>query len=239
VEIWWKLHRWTRSHQLPIRPPIHYGAYLDSFCHFVDEIVSIGPLWRRLDIFTCSAHSILTPIFESQYLENLRSDPRHFFTNYTRWLLYLHFHHRVDQSLTGGLENAIFYEVRHIWHPRTKSVGVRIPGTPNTFEGLLVWQANTERYPCVRKFGRTVDHSGTYVWQSVTPQNFRTPVSQKLLYRFSPKFHRREYPRVLSIEMVNSISEDCKKLHKCSTDCIWKSLQPSRSFKVTTVAAIL
>ena len=44
VEIWRKPRRWTRSHRLPIRLCIHYGVYLDSFCQFVDDIVSIGPL---------------------------------------------------------------------------------------------------------------------------------------------------------------------------------------------------
>jgi len=33
VEIWRKPEKWNRRRWFPIRPPIHYGVYLDSFWH--------------------------------------------------------------------------------------------------------------------------------------------------------------------------------------------------------------
>jgi len=71
VEIWRKPHTWTRSHRLPIRLCIHYGVYLDSFCHFVDDIVSIGPLWRRRDLENFTRFRIFFN-FQSQFAQNLR-----------------------------------------------------------------------------------------------------------------------------------------------------------------------
>ena len=43
-----------------IRLCIHYGVYLDSFCHFVDDIVGTGPLRRRVDLrkFSPVSHTV-------------------------------------------------------------------------------------------------------------------------------------------------------------------------------------
>ena len=42
VEIWRKPREWTFWPRLPIRPPIHYGVYLDSLCPFTDVAFNIN-----------------------------------------------------------------------------------------------------------------------------------------------------------------------------------------------------
>ena len=43
---------WLFRPPLPIRPPIHYGAYLDSLCPFTYETFYIMPLYRLSDFAT-------------------------------------------------------------------------------------------------------------------------------------------------------------------------------------------
>jgi len=59
-EIWRKPREWTFWPPLPIRPPIHYGVYLDSVWPFVDETFNITPLYRRSD-FAIFAHKLKPP----------------------------------------------------------------------------------------------------------------------------------------------------------------------------------
>ena len=47
-----KIREWTFWPPLPIRPPIHYGVYLDSLCPFVGGTFNITPLYRRWDLVT-------------------------------------------------------------------------------------------------------------------------------------------------------------------------------------------
>ena len=49
VEIWWKPDKWTRSHRLPIRLPLHYGVYLDAMCHFSRESLPLRPCKQASD----------------------------------------------------------------------------------------------------------------------------------------------------------------------------------------------
>ena len=49
VEIWRKPDKWTRSHRLPIRLPLHYGVYLDAMCHFSRESLPLRPCKQASD----------------------------------------------------------------------------------------------------------------------------------------------------------------------------------------------
>jgi len=49
VEIWRKPDKWTRSHRLSIRLPIHYGVYLDAIWHFTCESLPLHPCKQALD----------------------------------------------------------------------------------------------------------------------------------------------------------------------------------------------